>query len=99
MAEAVFFFQGEFCHCFSELWQQKNRIVAKAAAAAFFGNDLAFAKAFGKMRFTVWNGNRNRGMEARSPWTRFVLEILYQDCAAFCIGDFLSIGRAIACRI
>ncbi len=72
MAEAVFFFHAEFCHGFPQLCQQKNRIIAKAARAAFFGNDLAFAKTFGEMYFTIWNGNCNRGVEARRPWARFI---------------------------
>ena len=46
MAEAVFFLHGKFGHGFSQLWQEKNRIITKPARAAFFGDDLAFTDAF-----------------------------------------------------
>ncbi len=46
MAEAVFFFHGKLCHGLSQLGQQKNWIIAKPACAAFFGDDLSFAKTF-----------------------------------------------------
>src|SRR5215213_9621524 len=51
------------------------------------------------MRFLVWNGNRNRGMEARCPWTGFVLEVLNQIVTAVFIRELLAVRRTITSGI
>ena len=51
MAEAVFFVPAELGHGFAQLGQKKDRVIAKAAGAAFFGDDLALAIAFEHLRY------------------------------------------------
>ncbi len=42
MAEAVFFVHAELGHGFAQLGQEEDRVIAKAAGAAFFGDDLTW---------------------------------------------------------
>ena len=72
MADVVFFYHVQFSHCFVQLRDEKDRVIAKAAATAFCGDDLAEAISLGKYHFTGWFCDGNRGMEMSFPWAGLV---------------------------
>ena len=67
MANAVFLIFRQFSHCAASFWDVKDRVVAKTAVSALFGDDLPFAGAFRKVRFAAWESNGDCGAETRYP--------------------------------
>ena len=86
MAAAVFFVHGKFCHGLAQFREEEYGIIAESVRAAIFGDDLAFAGAFGKLHVPVRYCNRNRGAEAGRPRARSGLYLTYEVQASFSIG-------------